>query len=90
MLFSRFHKTQLGIGGHLFKELIEEIGVKGAWNDMNEPAVMEVPNKTFPDDVRHDYDGNPCSHRGSQYLWNADGQSNLSRFSALCILNALL
>jgi alpha-glucosidase len=29
---------------------------------MNEPAVMEVPNKTFPMDV-HDYDGNPCSHR---------------------------
>jgi hypothetical protein len=26
------------------------------------PAV-EVPNKTFPMDVRHDYDGNPCSHR---------------------------
>jgi alpha-glucosidase len=30
---------------------------------MNEPAVMEVPNKTFPMDVRHYYDGNPCSHR---------------------------
>ena len=47
----------------LFKELISDIGVKGVWNDMNEPAVMEVPNKTFPMDVRHDYDGNPCSHR---------------------------
>jgi alpha-glucosidase len=30
------------------KELISDIGVKGVWNDMNEPAVMEVPNKTFP------------------------------------------
>jgi alpha-glucosidase (family GH31 glycosyl hydrolase) len=29
----------------LFKELISDIGVKGVWNDMNEPAVMEVPNK---------------------------------------------
>lgn len=47
----------------LFKELIEDIGVKGVWNDMNEPAIMEVPGKTFPDDVRHDYDGNECSHR---------------------------
>jgi alpha-glucosidase (family GH31 glycosyl hydrolase) len=27
-------------------ELISDIGVKGVWNDMNEPAVMEVP-KTF-------------------------------------------
>lgn len=53
----------------LFKELIEDIGVNGVWNDMNEPAVMEVPNKTFPDDVRHDYDGNPCSHRKAHNVY---------------------
>ncbi len=53
----------------LFKELIEDIGVKGVWNDMNEPAVMEVPNKTFPSDVRHDYDGNPCSHRKAHNVY---------------------
>jgi alpha-glucosidase len=53
----------------LFKELIEDIGVKGVWNDMNEPAVMEVPNKTFPEDVRHDYDGNPCSHRKAHNVY---------------------
>jgi alpha-glucosidase (family GH31 glycosyl hydrolase) len=43
----------------LFKELISDIGVKGVWNDMNEPAVMEVPIKRSMD-VRHDYDGNPA------------------------------
>lgn len=53
----------------LFKELIEDIGVKGVWNDMNEPAVMEVPGKTFPNDVRHDYDGNPCSHRKAHNIY---------------------
>ncbi len=53
----------------LFKELIEDIGIKGVWNDMNEPAVMEVPNKTFPDDVRHDFDGNPCSHRKAHNVY---------------------
>ncbi|TXD45993.1 glycoside hydrolase family 31 protein [Polaribacter sp. IC073] len=53
----------------LFKELIEDIGVKGVWNDMNEPAVMDVPNKTFPNDVRHDYDGNPCSHRKAHNIY---------------------
>ena len=53
----------------LFKELIGEIGVKGVWNDMNEPAVMEVPGKTFPPDVRHDYDGNPCSHRKAHNIY---------------------
>lgn len=45
----------------LFKGLIQEDGIKGVWNDMNEPAVFE--EGTFPLDVRHDYDGNPCSHR---------------------------
>ena len=53
----------------LFKELIEDIGVKGVWNDMNEPAVMDVPNKSFPNDVRHDYDGNPCSHRKAHNIY---------------------
>ncbi|MDP3311902.1 glycoside hydrolase family 31 protein [Lutibacter sp.] len=53
----------------LFKELIEDIGVKGVWNDMNEPAVMDVPGKTFPDDVRHDYDGNHCSHRKAHNIY---------------------
>lgn len=53
----------------LFKELIEDIGVKGVWNDMNEPAVMDVPGKTFPNDVRHDYDGNECSHRKAHNIY---------------------
>ncbi len=53
----------------LYRELIEEIGVKGVWNDMNEPAVMEVPNKTFPDDVRHEYEGNRCSHRKAHNIY---------------------
>lgn len=53
----------------LYKELIADIGIKGVWNDMNEPAVMEVPTKTFPLDVRHDYDGNPCSHRKAHNIY---------------------
>jgi alpha-glucosidase len=54
---------------NLFKELIEDIGVKGVWNDMNEPAVMDVPGKTFPNDVRHNYDGNYCSHRKAHNVY---------------------
>jgi alpha-glucosidase len=53
----------------LFKELVEDIGVKGVWNDMNEPAVMDVPGKSFPNDVRHDYDGNLCSHRKAHNVY---------------------
>ncbi|WMJ74806.1 glycoside hydrolase family 31 protein [Cytophagaceae bacterium ABcell3] len=50
----------------LFKGLMET-GVKGVWNDMNEPAVFEI--ETFPYDVRHDYDGNPCSHRKAHNVY---------------------
>jgi alpha-glucosidase len=46
-----------------------EDGVHGVWNDMNEPAVMEVPGKTFPKDVRHNYDGNFCSHRKAHNIY---------------------
>jgi alpha-glucosidase len=53
----------------LFKELVSEVGVKGVWNDMNEPAVMEVPTKTFPLDVRHNFDGNNCSHRKAHNIY---------------------
>ncbi|MGK0185799.1 MAG: alpha-glucosidase [Verrucomicrobiales bacterium] len=51
----------------LFKELIADDGVAGVWNDMNEPAVFEMG--TFPRDVRHDYDGNPCSHRKAHNIY---------------------
>ncbi|MDT0608528.1 glycoside hydrolase family 31 protein [Croceitalea rosinachiae] len=53
----------------LYKEMIAEMGVHGVWNDMNEPAVMEVPTKTANLDVRHDYDGHPCSHRKAHNVY---------------------
>lgn len=53
----------------LYQELIAETGIKGVWNDMNEPAIFEVKSKTFPLDVRHDYDGHPCSHRKAHNVY---------------------
>lgn len=44
-----------------------ESGVHGIWNDMNEPAVLEIG--TFPADTRHDYDGHPCSHRKAHNVY---------------------
>jgi len=53
----------------LFEDLIGNIGLAGIWNDMNEPAVFDVPSKTFPDDVRHEYDGHSCSHRKAHNVY---------------------
>ena len=52
--------------GSLFDELVE-IGVAGVWNDMNEPAVFGAG--TFPDDVRHNYDGFRGSHRKAHNIY---------------------
>ncbi len=53
----------------LYKEMIADMGVRGVWNDMNEPAIMEVPSKTANLDVRHDFDGHPCSHRKAHNVY---------------------
>jgi alpha-glucosidase len=50
----------------LFKGLVD-VGVRGVWNDMNEPAVFEMG--TFPEDVRHDYDGEAVSHRKAHNVY---------------------
>ncbi|MFQ5500901.1 MAG: glycoside hydrolase family 31 protein [Phycisphaerae bacterium] len=48
--------------GDLYKGLIE-CGVRGFWNDMNEPADFTSPLKTVPLSVRHDNEGSPTDHR---------------------------
>jgi alpha-glucosidase len=53
----------------LYKEFIQDIGIAGVWNDMNEPALFEVDTKTAPHDARHNYDGNPCSHRKAHNIY---------------------
>ncbi|MDP0490342.1 MAG: glycoside hydrolase family 31 protein [Verrucomicrobiota bacterium JB023] len=52
----------------LFKGLVEEDGIAGIWNDMNEPADFNDA-KTFPRHIRHDYDGHPCSHRRAHNVY---------------------
>ena len=55
--------------GGLFDTLMNEDGIAGIWNDMNEPSVFELG--TFPDDVRHDYDGHPSSHRKAHNVYGS-------------------
>lgn len=53
-------KTRAWWGG-LYKDLIDA-GVKGFWNDMNEPSVFDVPTKTMPLEMKHDADGHILDH----------------------------
>lgn len=53
----------------LYDEFMSGLKVNGIWNDMNEPAVFEVESKTFPEDIRHNYDGHPCSHRKAHNIY---------------------
>ncbi len=38
--------------GTLYADFVHR-GVAGFWNDMNEPAIFQVPSKTMPDDTQH-------------------------------------
>jgi len=55
--------------GKLYENLYIETGIAGFWNDMNEPAVFHVNLKTLPDNVMHDHDGLPCSHRKAHNIY---------------------
>lgn len=52
----------------LFRHDLEEVGVRGLWNDMNEPVVF--PDRTFPMDTRHEYDQRFAA------TWTGDNRSS--------------
>ena len=47
--------------GENFKVLVDA-GIRGWWNDMNEPSVFDVPTKTIDLDVIHDSDHGKTTH----------------------------
>jgi alpha-glucosidase len=53
--------------GTLYSDFVRK-GVAGFWNDMNEPAVFEVPSKTMPDDVQHRIDEPGFAKRTATHL----------------------
>jgi len=59
--------------GTLYKDFVA-MGIKGFWNDMNEPAVFTYPDKTMPLDTRHRMDdGSTLDHRA---IHNVYGMEN--------------
>ena len=53
--------------GTLYQQFVAD-GVAGFWNDMNEPSVFDVPNKTMPDDVQHRIDEPGFRQRTASHL----------------------
>jgi alpha-glucosidase len=53
--------------GSLFTGFVKD-GVAGFWNDMNEPAIFERPDKTMPDDVQHRIDEPGFGKRTASHL----------------------
>jgi alpha-glucosidase len=54
--------------GTLYKGLIGT-GIRGFWNDMNEPAVFDVPTKTMDLNVVHDDRGLVSDHRKNHNVY---------------------
>ena len=54
--------------GKNFKTLTS-VGVRGFWNDMNEPSVFDVPTKTIDLDVIHDDNGLRTPHAKNHNLY---------------------
>jgi alpha-glucosidase len=46
-----------------------EMGMEGVWNDMNEPTAMGWAGDTFPDCVRHDWEGRGCDHARAHNIY---------------------
>ncbi len=63
--------------GTLYAGFVHD-GVAGFWNDMNEPALFNVPSKTMPDTVRHRVDEPGMAPRTATHLeiHNVFGQEN--------------
>ncbi|MCU1222018.1 MAG: Alpha-glucosidase [Edaphobacter sp.] len=53
--------------GTLYKDFLHD-GVAGFWNDMNEPAVFNVPSKTMPDSIQHRIEGTGFKTRTANHL----------------------
>ena len=66
-------RTRAWFGG-LYKDFVDA-GVRGFWNDMNEPAIFKRADKTMPLDVVHRLDdGTTVSHRAAH---NVLGMQNV-------------
>ncbi len=57
--------------GNNFKVLVDA-GIRGWWNDMNEPSVFDVPTKTVDLDVVHRDDGIPATHAEDHNIYGME------------------
>jgi len=67
-VFPDFTRQQTRVWwGSLYKDFVAD-GVAGFWNDMNEPAIFDVPSKTMPDNIQHRIDEPGFKSRTASHL----------------------
>lgn len=59
--------------GTLYSDFVQD-GVRGFWNDMNEPSIFLTPSKTMPLDTVHNVEGRRTDHRE---IHNVFGMENV-------------
>ncbi len=64
------------------QQVLQDAGVAGFWNDMNEPANFARPDKTLDPDALHETDQGPAKHEAVHNLYGMQ-MSRASREGAL-------
>ncbi len=54
---------------NLYPPFMNDCGIDGIWNDMNEPADFDGPNHSVPLNLRHHNEGEESSHRACHNIY---------------------
>jgi alpha-glucosidase len=57
--------------GTLYADFVSK-GLRGFWNDMNEPAIFKTASKTMPLDVVHSFEGRKTDHREAHNVFGME------------------
>lgn len=69
VVFPDFTRSEVRKWWGALHERFTKIGVRGIWDDMNEPALFKTPEKTLPLDTVHSFEGRKTDHREAHNIY---------------------